>query len=240
MKKFKKLFGKFTAGEKILWGVSIAFITVSYALFGGSNPLSFTASLIGATALIFNAKGYPAGQVLMIVFCILYGIISFSFAYYGELITYIFMSLPMAIISLINWVKHPFDEKNAEVKVNMVTGKEYGLMFLFAAVVTVAFYFILKALGTANLLFSTVSVTTSFIAAYLTMRRSPFYAIGYAANDVVLIILWVMASVADFSYVSVVTCFIIFLVNDIYGFINWRKMLKRQTSAAIAQTESSE
>ncbi len=81
---------------------------------------------------------------------------------------------------------------------------------------------------TANLLPSTVSVTTSFFAVYLTFRRSPYFALAYAANDVVLILLWIMASVCDAKYISVVACFSAFLINDIYGFISWRKMKIRQ------------
>jgi len=95
--------------------------------------------------------------------------------------------------------------------------------------VTVIFYFILGALGTANLLISTFSVTTSFLAVYLTFRRSAYYALAYAANDLVLIVMWIMATLADSSYLSVVVCFVVFLVNDTYGFINWRRMEKRQS-----------
>ena len=94
--------------------------------------------------------------------------------------------------------------------------------------VTVIFYFVLRHFKTANILPSTVSVTTSFIAVYLTFRRSPFYALAYAANDVVLIVLWILASVHDIRYVSVVTCFAAFLANDLYGFLNWQKIKKRQ------------
>ena len=78
------------------------------------------------------------------------------------------------------------------------------------------------------LLPSTISVTTSFVAVYLTFRRSPFFALGYAANDVVLIVLWVLASITDARYISVVVCFAAFLINDIYGFLSWRKMKERQ------------
>ena len=135
----------------------------------------------------------------------------------------------MAALSLVSWLRHPFNGNRSEVKVNVIKGKEYALMFAVASVVTVAFYFVLRAFGTANLIPSTISVITSFVAAYLTMRRSPCYALGYAANDVVLIVLWVLASIDDISYISMVICFITFLVNDMYGFINWRRMLKRQS-----------
>ena len=69
-----------------------------------------------------------------------------------------------------------------------------------------------------------------FPRGYLTFRRSPFYAVDYATNDVVLIVLWTLAAVENISYISVVVCFVAFLANDIYGFINWRKIEKRQTA----------
>lgn len=52
--------------------------------------------------------------------------------------------------------------------------------------------------------------------------------LAYAANDIVLIILWILASLYDIRYVSVVVCFIAFFANDIYGFVSWRKMKTRQ------------
>ena len=103
-------------------------------------------------------------------------------------------------------------------------------MWIFSVVITVAFYFILKFFDTPNLIFSTLSVATSFLASYLTYFRSPFYAVGYAANDIVLIVLWVLASMQDTSYIPMVVCFVVFLLNDSYGFINWQRMKKRQAA----------
>lgn len=102
------------------------------------------------------------------------------------------------------------------------------------AAVTVVFYFILAAFHTANILPSTLSVATSFLAVYLTFRRSAFYAIAYAANDVVLIVLWALASFSDKSYVSVVICFVMFFANDMYGFISWTNRQKRQEAGELA------
>ena len=102
-------------------------------------------------------------------------------------------------------------------------------MWAITAVITAAFYFILDFFNTANIIPSTISVTTSFLAVYLTFRRSHYFALAYAANDIVLIMLWVLASFSDTRYISVVFCFAAFFVNDIYGFINWKRIKKRQS-----------
>lgn len=228
MEKKKFPFSYFSKGEIILWSVGVVLITASFFIFKSGGVLSLVASLIGITALIFNAKGNPIGQALMIVFAVIYGIISYSFAYYGEMITYLCMSAPMAAVSLISWLKNPFDGKRSQVKVNRIKSKELFILIPLTCAVTVLFYFILKFLGTANLLPSTFSVTTSFAAVYLVFRRSEYFALAYAFNDAVLIVLWILAAVKDSSYISVIICFALFLVNDLYSFINWKRMRKLQ------------
>lgn len=228
MKKIKGRAGYFTGGEKLLWGASALVIVLMFCVFDGERYLTLTASLVGVTSLIFNAKGNPVGQALMVVFSVLYGIISLSFVYYGEMLTYLGMTLPMAVVSLVTWLKNPYQGNRAQVAVNRISRRETGWMLVLTAAVTVVFYFILAFFHTSNLLPSTVSVTTSFLAAYLTFRRSPYYAVAYAANDVVLIVLWTLASVEDAAYISVVVCFVTFLVNDLYGFLCWRRMAAQQ------------
>ena len=231
MKSLKSVAKYFSIGEILLWSCSVILIIVSFCIFDRENHLTLAASLIGVTSLIFNAKGNPFGQVLMIVFSLLYGYISFAFTYYGEMLTYVCMTMPMAVFALIAWLKNPYKGNKAEVAVNRLKKNEPVFMWVAAAVITLIFYFILNAFNTKNIIPSTISVTTSFLAVYLTFRRSPFYAIGYAANDIVLIVLWILATIENLSYLSVVVCFVAFLANDIYGFISWRKMAKRQSES---------
>ena len=228
--KLKKL-KYFTKTELTIWICSVILIISAFCIFDGKKYLNMIASLVGTTALIFCAKGNPLGQALMIIFASLYAYISLSFKYYGEMMTYLGMSLPMAVVALITWLKNPSKESKAEVKVNTISKKEMLLGFIIALIVTVIFYFIMKELGTSNLAISTVSITTSFFAAYLTFRRCEYFALAYALNDIVLIIMWTMATIKNISYISVIICFLVFLVNDTYSYINWRKMKVRQQDA---------
>ncbi len=235
MWKIKRMYHYFTKGELLLWALSVFFVVLSFCLFDRENYLTLMASLIGVTSLIYNAKGNPTGQVLMILFSVLYGIISFTFSYYGEMVTYLGMTAPMALVALISWLKNPFQGNKAEVTVNKLKIKEVVVMTILTIAVTIAFYFILAAFHTANIIPSTLSVTTSFLAVYLTFRRSEYFALAYAANDVVLIVLWVMATLENLTYLSVVVCFAAFLINDIYGYISWRKMYLRQNGLVDAK-----
>ncbi|MBE5742708.1 MAG: nicotinamide mononucleotide transporter [Clostridiales bacterium] len=225
-----KLSNPFKKLNKFEWGLYITSLTVSVISFivsGMQDYLTFVSSITGVTALIFVSKGMVIGQVLTMVFSLLYGVVSIYFKYYGEVITYLCMSMPMALVSVVSWIKHPYKDSH-EVEVSKLTVKKLVVLSCFAIVVTVAFYYILEALGTTNVLVSTISVTTSFFAASLTFLRSPYYAIGYSANDIVLIVLWVLASIEQISYLPMVFCFVMFLANDLYGFYYWKEMQKRQ------------
>ena len=226
-----KLYNPFSNLKKYewaLWLASLAVVGIAGIAAGGESLLNTAASLVGVTALIFVAKGDAFGQVLTILFSVLYGIVSLKFHYYGEVITYLGMSAPAAMAALISWLKHPYRD-SSEVKIAKLTGAKLALVLASSALVTAVFYFILRALGTANLIVSTVSVLTSFAACMLLILRLPHYAIAYAANDLVLIVLWVMATAEDRKYLPMVLCFVMFLANDLYGFYNWRKMKKRQS-----------
>ncbi len=220
-------FRDLTKFEMTLWLTSVAVVIASFAVSGGGDWLTMVASLIGVTALIFVAKGYVLGQLLTVMFAVFYGVVSFFFHYYGEVLTYLGMTAPIALAAVISWARNPY-KGTKEVTVSHLSARQVVLVFVGAAVVTVVFYALLRALGTANLLPSTISVTTSFIACALTVLRSPYYALGYAANDIVLIVLWALATAEDLSYLPMVLCFVLFLVNDLYGYVNWKRMRKRQ------------
>jgi nicotinamide mononucleotide transporter PnuC len=174
----KRFAGYFSLTEKVLWTASVLLTVGSFLLLQRTDYIALAASLVGVTSLILCAKGNPIGQILMVAFSILYAVISYGFAYYGEMLTYLGMTAPMAVVALVEWLRHPYRGNRSEVAVRGLCAAEIPLMLMLAAAVTAAFYFLLLRLGTANMFFSTLSVTTSFVAAYLTFKRSPYFALA--------------------------------------------------------------
>ena len=141
--KIKNPFCDLSKFELGLWLFSLVIVTLSFLLAPARDYLTLAASLIGVTALIFVAKGYVLGQILTVIFAVFYGIISFYFHYYGEMITYICMTSPIAILSVISWIKHPY-ENSSEVTVSHMTYRQTTFMLILTVLVTGAFYFLLK------------------------------------------------------------------------------------------------
>ncbi|MGT2676107.1 nicotinamide riboside transporter PnuC [Streptococcus pseudoporcinus] len=222
------LFKYFTKLEWLIWLFSMTSIISSYIFFNQANLLALAASLIGATSLIFSAKANPLGQGLIIIFSVIYAYLSLRNHYYGEVLTYFLLTLPMAIFALFSWLSHPFEGKKSQVLISRLKVKDIYILAFFTFLVTIVFYFILDIFHTSFLLVATLSIATSFVATFLSYKRSPFYALFFALNDVVLILLWLLEVDADPSHYSIAICFIIFLINDIYTFFNWVKLQKGQ------------
>ena len=237
MKLLNKFLRYFAKHEIILWCVSVICIVLPYCIFDKNNLGIMLVSIFGVTAIIFIAKGNPVGHVMMIVFGVVYAILSYEMKYYGEMLTYAGMTVPMSVASLISWLKNPFEKNKLEVEIANLTKKDYLIMLISSISVTTIFYFIIDLFGTANIVVSTISVFTTFTAVFLTYKRSEFFALGYLVNDIVLIVLWLMACVTDIKYVSVVAGFFAFMFMDSYTFINWSRMKKRQ-QRAIKQNEN--
>lgn len=233
----RKSLAALTTFEWGLWMVSLGVVTLSFLLGGEFYLLTLVASLVGVTALIFVAKGDVLGQLLTILFSLLYAVISLQFRYYGEMITYLGMTAPIAGMAVVSWLRNPYQEGKNEVRVARLCLGEWVRLAIYAAAVTTLFYFILAAFDTANLAISTLSVTTSFLASYLTYRRSAAYALAYGANDLVLVLLWVLATLENPVYLPMVVCFLMFFCNDLYGFFSWRRMHLRQQAGLCMEGE---
>ncbi len=224
-----KLVGKLSKVDYIIWAISVVVVTATHFLSPEKSILNLVASLIGVSSLILIARGYPLGMLICMIFGCVYAVTSYQSGYYGEMITYAGMTAPVSLVSFIIWCKNPYKD-SAEVKISQLTKMKFLVLSVVTIAVTIAFYFILKALNTTNLIVSTISIATSFMAVALTILRSPYYALAYGLNDVVLITLWLIESFRDSSYLTIVACFVVFLLNDIYGFICWAKREKLQKS----------
>lgn len=216
--------------DYILWLVSVLAMIACNIANRPMDRMTLVASLVGVTSLVLAAKGSVWAQFLMIVFSLLYGVISYRFSYYGEMITYLGMTLPMSVWSAVTWLKNP-SEKCGIVKIRKLSKSAFVGIFCLTLLVTFLFYLVLRALHTPNLFFSTISIATSFAAVFLTMLRSAYFPAAYASNDLVLIVLWILASKEDSRNIPVIFIFVVFFINDIYGFINWKKREYEESSS---------
>ena len=225
----KKLFKDWKLFEILFLLISLITITVCFFLGNDKNIFSLIASLIGVITVLCGAKGLVIAPIINIIYNIIYISLSFSQKYYGEVLIYLFLMMPINIMTIISWLKNKSNENKNLVKINKISKKEYLYLGIITIISTIGFYFLLKVLNTNELIISTISLITSIIASYLMFRRCSNYAIAYIINDIILITLWALTIKQNgLAYLTMIISFIIFFINDIYGFINWKIREKKQ------------
>lgn len=213
--------------ELLVWAASSLLILISFLVIKDKSPMVLLTALVGVAALTFVVRGSIMGQLLLIVFSVLYSVVACGEHYYGEMVTFAFMQIPVSMYTVVKWGKEPYKEHSAAV----VEMNPLKLLFTFvaAAIVTLIMFFILKHFNTPQLVVSTLSIAASFIALSLTVLHSPHYSFAFAINDILMIILWVVATVGThytphLCYIPLLICLITFLANDIYGVVEWQNM----------------
>ena len=222
-----KIYKDWTLFDLILILTSEILVIVTSFVFHSDFWNTATAALYILAALHL-AKGKVAGYVLGLIVVAFYCFISYREALYGELIHYLLLETPLWTAGIIGWLKN-HDEKTDSVKMNIIGKKEWFFATIGTIVISVAFYFILKALNTNQLVFSTLSIVVNVFSEYLIMRRSRFGFIGYITCDILLMILWGVPML--YGELEIIPMFINGIANfaiDVYGLINWVNLQRIQ------------
>ena len=222
-----KLFKDWTDFEKVLLFGSIIIVSL-VGIFFKSDLLTTSCSIVGIITALLLAKGKNLGQVFGLLITILYSIVSFKNKYYGEVLIYALLMLPMYVIGIITWINHK-NKKTNSVEINSINKKEWIIVSFVFALVFVGIYYLLKVFNTNELIVSTISVLASLFAVYLQIRRSKYSFSFYIVNDIILMFLWGIPVVrGSFILFPMLLNPTINLINDTYGFYNWKKTEKIQ------------
>jgi len=222
-----KLFKEWTKFEKILSLGSI-FVIILVGIIFKSDLLTTSCSVVGVITAFLHAKGKNLGQVFGLIITFLYSIVSYKNRYYGEVLIYVVMMLPMYVLGIITWAKHKNTKTNS-VEVNTIKKKEWITILFLSIFIYIGIYYLLKQFNTNELLISTTSVLISLLAMYFQVRRSKHSFSFYLINDIILMMLWGIPVIkGNLLLFPMFINPIINFISDIYGLYNWKRMEKIQ------------
>ena len=212
--------------KTLLFGNIIVVSTVG--IIFKADLLTTACSIIGINTALLLAKGKNLGQLLGILITLLYSILSFKNKYYGEVLIYVFLMLPMFVVGTFSWIKHQ-NKKTNSVEINNIKAKEWIIVSIVFIGVFIGIYYVLKAFNTNELIVSTASVLASLFAVYLQVRRSKYSFSFYIVNDIILFILWgTPVFKGNYTLIPMLLNPVFNFINDLYGFYYWRKTEKIQ------------
>ncbi len=231
MNSIKKYFGDWTLWEK-LWLAISTILIIGLSIYWQDTVMGIICSLTGIWCVILVAKGRISNYWVGIVNVILYAIISYGYKYYGEVMLNAFYFLPMQFIGAWIWIKNKNKTKKDTVKTTMLSNKNRILWGVISIVGSVGYGIVLKLLGGGLPFIDSMSTVLSIIAMILMAWRYMEQWVLWIIVDIVTIILWFVVLVNGGNDVSILLMWIAYLINAIYGLVNWYKMYKIQGDIA--------
>lgn len=234
MNLVKKFFKGWNLFECVFVGLSWI-VPITLGIIFESSALEVFSTSISLTSALLIAKGKIDGYFVGLAGIVAFSIVCFQTKIYGEVIVQLAIYLPVTVFGIYSWAKnkHNDKDKGSVVKVGYLGIKEILLVIVSQLIMAVGYYFMLKYFGTEYLLVSTFSVTIQVAATYMLARRSQFGSGPYVLGDIAQIVLWSMVVAGgNTNAIAVLVMPCMYLINDVYGFFEWRRLRKNQNTPA--------
>ncbi|MFB3167835.1 nicotinamide riboside transporter PnuC [Neobacillus sp. 179-C4.2 HS] len=220
---------------EIGWLFTFTLINI-YLFFAWSDSLlGLISSISGMLCVVLVAKGKIANYYFGIVQTLTYAYIAYGYGLYGEVMLNALFYFPVQFIGIYMWKKNKTEHgvNGEDVIINSLTKKGWFYTVLSILILTIGYGFFLKFLG-GNLVWTDSATNVLSIAAQILMlKRYTEQWLLWISVNVLSIFLWLGALISqggnDFSMLVMWSAF---LVNSIYGYVNWRKLSIKQVQEA--------
>jgi nicotinamide mononucleotide transporter len=220
---------------EIGWLFTFTLINI-YLFFAWSDSLlGLISSISGMLCVVLVAKGKIANYYFGIVQTLTYAYIAYGYGLYGEVMLNALFYFPVQFIGIYMWNKNKTEHgvKGEDVRISSLTRKGWFYTLVSIIILTIGYGFFLKYLG-GNLVWTDSATNVLSIAAQILMlKRYTEQWLLWISVNVLSIFLWLGALISqggnDFSMLVMWSAF---LVNSIYGYVNWRKLSIKQVQEA--------
>ncbi|WP_113929476.1 nicotinamide riboside transporter PnuC [Bacillus sp. P14.5] len=219
-----------TLFEKIWLGL---FTAVNVYLFFAWDDtfLGFVTSISGMLCVFLVAKGKISNYYFGIVQTATYAYISYGYGLYGETMLNALFYFPAQFAGIYLWSKHKVkdDIKGEDVQIKSLSNKGWAYTIVSSIILVILYGILLKALGGKSIWIDSSTTILSIIAQILMLKRITEQWLFWIAVNILSIALWVTALVTQGGNdLSMLVMWTAFLVNSVYGYVNWRKLWFKQ------------
>lgn len=229
----KNMFKGWTKLE-LTWLTLFAIVNL-YLFFAWDDTfIGLVSSLSGMLCVVLAAKGKIGTFYLGIIQAGTYAYIAFGYGLYGEALLNGLFYLPIQFIGIYMWNKNKISSEDSvvgeEVVTKRLTIKNWLVVGGIGVVSIILFTWLLNILGGNTTGLDSTTTILSIIAQFLMLYRFVEQWVMWIVINVLTIAMWFIAlglsdAPADHTMLVMWT---FFLLNSVYGYINWLKMNKRQ------------
>ena len=236
-----QLFKEWTWFERI-WLLLFSIVNVFLYLKWDSGLIGLISAMSGMLCVVLVAKGKISNFVFGIVNTATYAYISYGYGLYGESMLNALNYLPTQFIGLRMWQRHRSENKvrDEDIEIKRLNVKGWAIVIASVVVGAYAYMHVLMALDAQQVRIDSVAVVMSVVAQILlTLRYAEQWLLWILVN-VLSIVLWVVTlSQSGGSDYTMPVMWTAFLINSIYGWINWLKLQQgKAAQMGVAQNSS--
>lgn len=225
MSKVKDFFKGWSKFE-LCWLVLSTVIMIVLSIIWGDNTLALISGITGILGVVLAAKGKVSTYFFATINVAIYAYLTFNNHLYGEFMLNAFYYIPMNFIGFYLWSRHK-DEKSGEVEGKALTPKQIVILLAATAVIVIIYWQILTHLGGQLALIDAMSTVFSVIALIMQVARYAEQWLLWIIVNIVSVIMWILLIGKDSSAVTMVVMWIAYLFNSIYGYYNWKNLLRK-------------
>jgi nicotinamide mononucleotide transporter len=221
---------------EIIWLLTFTAVNIYLFIAWSDSLIGLISSISGMLCVVLVAKGKIANYYFGIVQTLTYAYIAYGYGLYGEVMLNALFYFPVQFIGIYLWKKNKTEHgvKGEDVSIKRLSKTGWLYTILSIVIFTIGYGFFLKYLGGNNVWNDSATNVLSIAAQIMMLKRLTEQWILWISVNVLSIFLWVSALVAqggnDFSMLVMWSAF---LVNSIYGYINWRRLYSKQTQGVV-------
>lgn len=224
----KSIFNQWSTFEVIWLLFSIALMTIASAIWK-SSPYGYIASITGIICVVLVARGSIHNYWFGIINCVFYAYVAYDWKLYGEVMLNLFYFLPMNFVGLYIWGKTKNRITHVRVKVKFLSWINRCSLAIVCSTAIYYYMILLKYMEGNIPLIDSSSTVLSVIAMILMVKCYMEQWILWIIVDVASVIMWFIVVFKQGSNdIGLLIMWIAFLINAIYGCVNWIKMYKTQ------------
>ena len=209
-----------------LWCIISPIIMLIICMLTRTGWIQIVASVTGVIYVSLIAKENKYGYLFSVINVIFYAILTWQKGLNGTAIFNLAYSLPVLIYGYIFWNKNQGKDKGVIKKMN----KDSIIKLLVGSVGAIFIYYLFAyyLFKMDNALVDGIVVYFSFLGNLLMARKYIEQWFIWIAMNCVNLAFWGATSVTDSDSLCLVFMWVIYLTNNIIGFIQWKKSMNKK------------
>ncbi|MGC7559957.1 nicotinamide riboside transporter PnuC [Pasteurella sp. PK-2025] len=219
---------EFFGGWKLFEVVWLAIFLAAQVIVYVQNPesiLAMISGISGVLCVVFVSKGKISNYLFGLIFAYTYFYVAWGANYLGEMNTVLYVYIPAQFVGYFLWKnKLQKETENTEAVISKSLTLK-GWVITFSAIIggTLLFVEALNAAGGSSTGLDGLTTVIVVVAQLLMVLRYRQHWLLWIALNVISIVLWLQAAESSLSMVMMYSAY---LLNSLYGYYNWRKLVR--------------